>query len=290
MGLGQSAAVPDAMAPGHVLVRRPRDAEHARASERRALRARLRAEILPGIERLVDPSRDPAELIALAGVEGRRVRAMLTTSDADGDLVGFHHAERRARVDEREWARGYLHDTALQILEFIAGDGFDTGLTADKISNLAGGAASDLRRWIDAGAEPSTARLVPELEQVTAEARALHQGVQLVVGDIASEPTGEQVTALAGAVREAVTNARKHASASAVIVRVESGDDGQTAVTVTDDGVGLDLERAARSSGFGVAHSIVGRMQRVGGRASLGPAPGGGTCVTLVASMLEAPQ
>ena len=79
-------------------------------------------------------------------------------------------------------------------------------------------------------------------------------------------------TALTGAVREAVTNARKHARASQVVVRVESGDDGRTAVTVTDDGVGFDPERAARGSGLGVARSIVGphaarRRARVAGTA-----------------------
>jgi signal transduction histidine kinase len=78
-----------------------------------------------------------------------------------------------------------------------------------------------------------------------------------------------------------MTNARKHARASQVVVRVESAG-GRTAVTITDDGVGFDARRAARGSGLGVARSIVGRMSRVGGHASLGAAPGGGTRVTLV--------
>ena len=275
MGLGQSAAVPCAIAPGRGLARRPRDAERARVSERRALRARLRTEILPGLEQLDDPSRDPAELIALADAEGRRVRAMLTCSDADAELVGFDPAERRAREDEREWVRGYLHDTALQILEFIAGDGFGTGLTAARSRISPAGP----RATCGAGSRRTTSRanvrLVPELEQVTAEARALDQGVRLVVGDIETEPTGEQVTALTGAVREAMTNARKHARASLVVVRVRERRRRAARRSRSPTTASAWISSARRAAAGSASHgSIVGRMQRVGGHASLGPRPG----------------
>jgi signal transduction histidine kinase len=129
-----------------------------------------------------------------------------------------------------------------------------------------------------------TAELVPELRLVTAEARSLDPRVELVVGHIGASPTSEQVSAIAGAVREAVTNARKHSHASHVIVRVETASDGRTAVTVTDDGVGIDPELVAGASGLGVKGSILGRMKRVGGQASLNGTPGGGTQVTLVTS------
>jgi anti-sigma regulatory factor (Ser/Thr protein kinase) len=279
MAMGQSVAMVDVIAWSDGRAGRQRLAEDARSSERRALRSRLRTEVLPGLERLADPSRDPARLIALAGAEARRLRAALERPDSPSELVSFDPAERRAREDEREWVRGHVHDTALQILEFIAGDGFGTGLSAQKIAHLAGGAARDLRRWIDGGDE---AQLVPQLEQVTAEARSLCPHVRLVIGKTGPQPTAEQVSAITGAVREAVTNARKHACASQVVVRVQTADDGCTAVTVTDDGVGFDPERAASGRGLGVSGSIVGRMRRVGGHASLEPAPGGGTCVTLV--------
>jgi two-component sensor histidine kinase len=261
---------------------RARTIELLRCSERARTRTRLRTVIVPGLEELVDPGADPADLIRLADVQARRLRTELETLGA-GDVISLDPAVEAAREDERDWVRGHLHDTALQILEFIAGDGFGTGLTASKISSLAGGAAHDLHRWIEtADASENCSGLLPELEQVTAEARSLDSKVELVVGNMGLPPTNEQVAALAGAVREAVTNARKHAQASSVIVRVETGPDGRTAVTVTDDGVGIDPELVANATGLGVKGSIVGRMKRVGGHASLEDAPGGGTLVTLI--------
>jgi len=263
----------------------------ARAIERQLLRDRLRATIVPGLEELVDPAARPSDLIALADLQARRLRSELESqAHRDShDLLGveFDAPVLRAREAEREWVRGHLHDTALQILEFIAGDGFGTGLSAGKISRLAGGAARDLHRFIDRADEIASTQLLPELERITAEARFLQPRVELVVSGVHSPPTGEEASALAGAVREAVTNARKHAHASQVVVRVETMQDGCTAVTVTDDGVGIDPDRALQSDGLGVQGSIVGRMERVGGQASLECEPGGGTRVTLVTSTQE---
>jgi anti-sigma regulatory factor (Ser/Thr protein kinase) len=287
MSLGQQVRASEGDADNRDMdVARERTIELWRASERIRTRARLRAVIVPGLEELADPDADPADLIALADVQGCRLRAELEAlGENDDDVVSLDPVAARARQEECDLVRGHLHDTALQILEFIAGDGFGTGLSASKISSLAGGAARDLRRWIEAGDQDDCdAQLVPELEQVTAEARSLDSRVELVVGHIGTPPTSEQVTALAGAVREAVTNARKHAHASSVIVRVETGPDGQTSVTVTDDGVGIDPELVANATGLGVKGSIVGRMKRVGGHASLEDAPGGGTLVTLITS------
>ncbi len=264
----------------------------ARAIERQLLRDRLRATIVPGLEELVDPAATPAELIALADVQARHLRAELEhqahrDSHDQLDLHLLDAPVMRAREAEREWVRGHLHDTALQILEFIAGDGFGTGLTSAHIARLAGGAARDLHRFIDRTDEVGSTQLLPELERITAEARGFDSRVELIVNGIDAAPTGEQASALAGAVREAVTNARKHANASHVVVRVEQTADGSTAVTVTDDGVGIDPDQAENGHGLGVQGSIVGRMQRVGGQASLQCPPGGGTRVTLVTTTQE---
>jgi len=255
-----------------------------RALERERLLAHVRTDIIPGLEELADATARPADLIALADRQSRRLRAELEQPDVGSALFGLAGLDDPAGAEEREWVRGYLHDTALQILEFVAGDGFDTGLSAPNIARLVGGAARDLHRWVDSVGAPSHIELLPELELITAQAGSLDPRVELVVGQVGAPPTRDQVEALTGAVREAVTNARKHANASHVVVRVESDSDGRTAVTVTDDGIGIDLEGAENGNGLGVKGSIVGRMRRVGGHASLEDAPGGGTLVTLVTS------
>jgi anti-sigma regulatory factor (Ser/Thr protein kinase) len=283
MSLGQKGRAPGASADNRRVVGSWRQGiDDGRAVERERLFARLRTVIIPGLEELADPAAEPADLIALADRQSRRLRAELERPDGADGFFGLAGVDDAARAEEREWVRGHLHDTALQILEFIAGDGFGTGLSAEKIAGLAGGAARDLQRWVDSVDRPAPAELLPELELITEQARTLDPRVELVVGEIGTPPTSEQVEALAGAVREAVTNARKHANASHVVVRVERGEDGHTAVTVTDDGIGIDLERAEQGTGLGVKGSIVGRMKRVGGHASLEGAPGGGTLVTLV--------
>jgi signal transduction histidine kinase len=259
--------------------------DEARVEERRRLRARLQY-VVAGLEALADPTAHPADLIARADVQARRLRRELESPDSFGEFACFDDVSLRACEEEREWVRGFFHDTALNMLEFIAGDALGTGLEAAQIANAASGSARDLRRWIDAVDDCDEGRhLLQELELVTAQARELDPRVRLVVGTISDPPSGDQAAALVGAVREAVNNARKHSLASQVIVRVEyDEEDGSTTVTITDDGIGIDLKAAARSRGLGVAGSIVGRMRRAGGDASLEPAPGGGTRVTLLAN------
>lgn len=267
-------------------VTRPRTCgtDHEAALERARLLARVRTEVIPALEELVDPGASPADLIAAADRGSRRLRAELEHAARSNGLFGPTAADDPACVDEREWMRGHLHDTALQILEFVAGDAFGRGLSAAQIAHLAGGAARDLHRWVDSLEAPHEPELLPELELITEQARSLDPRVELVVGEIGTPPSSDQVEALAGAVREAVTNARKHANASHVIVRVECDSHGCTSVTVRDDGIGIDLEQAENGRGLGLKGSIVRRMQRVGGHASLEDARGGGTLVTLSTS------
>ena len=251
--------------------------DEARSAERQLLRAHLRAEIIPGLESLIDPGANRMELIARAGAQARRLRAELEQYEQSGEPLDLEPAARHARESERQWVRGHLHDSALQILEFIAGDGLGTKLSAAKIAHLAYGASEDLRSWLD-DEQPAHAELTHEIERIVADARSLDPTVELVVTEVGSPLLGEQVSAIAGALREALTNARKHAKASQVVVRLMTDADGRTLVTVTDDGVGL---RPTTGSGLGIRRSIVGRMRRAGGDAWIQDAPGGGTLVAL---------
>ncbi|MET0189847.1 MAG: ATP-binding protein, partial [Pseudonocardia sediminis] len=83
--------------------------------------------------------------------------------------------------------------------------------------------------------------------------------------------------AVLGAAREALRNVDRHAGADEVALRLDDGP--RPRVTISDDGAGFDPASADGSAG--IAGSIVGRMASVGGTATVGSAPGGGTTVTL---------
>jgi signal transduction histidine kinase len=89
----------------------------------------------------------------------------------------------------------------------------------------------------------------------------------------------EEIVLLRGA-QEALANVRRHASASAVVLRVSrvgSGDGGQVSVHVEDDGIGFD---PASSAGVGLA-GLRDRAEEVGGAVDVASAPGQGTRVTV---------
>jgi len=85
----------------------------------------------------------------------------------------------------------------------------------------------------------------------------------------------EEVVLLRGA-QEALANVRRHASASAVVLRVSRIAD-VVAVHVEDDGVGFDPAVAA---GVGLA-GLRDRAEQVGGAVDVASAPGQGTRVTV---------
>lgn len=83
----------------------------------------------------------------------------------------------------------------------------------------------------------------------------------------------EPAHALVAASREALNNVDRHADANSVTIYA-----GRHRLDITDDGRGIST---GTSRGHGIDQSIVARMQRVGGRAFVHSAPGGGTTVEL---------
>jgi signal transduction histidine kinase len=101
----------------------------------------------------------------------------------------------------------------------------------------------------------------------------------VTVGDASLEgPPGEPRRALLAAAREAMVNAAVHAGTS-VDVYAEVDGEAVTAY-VRDRGPGFDPD-AVPDDRAGVRHSIVGRMERHGGRATIRSRPGAGTEVEL---------
>jgi signal transduction histidine kinase len=173
-----------------------------------------------------------------------------------------------------------LHDTTLQALEFIAlGGDLDEPAFCPEVRLIARREASALRELIEGTGDAEAGTLEQELRDIVREARdrAPHD-IRLVLGPCDGSVSGRDAGEIAAAVREALTNARKHAAAHRVVVYAEAIA-GSAVVSVRDDGIGADLDRLR--PGTGVRGSLVRRMERIGGSAELRSAPGEGMLVTL---------
>jgi hypothetical protein len=188
-------------------------------------------------------------------------------------------AERteRIRSQERADVGAHLHDSVLQTLALIQRSAEDP----KQVAALARRQERELRGWLtDGGSRESGDRLdAALLETVAAEVEALAGGsIEVVaVGDC---PLDARAGAVVGAAREAMLNALKFAGTTPVSVYAELSAE-RVQVFVRDRGSGFDLA-AVPQARRGVRESIVGRMQRAGGVATVRSLPDGGTEVEIV--------
>jgi signal transduction histidine kinase len=115
------------------------------------------------------------------------------------------------------------------------------------------------------------------LEAAAGEVERDH-GVRVEVVSVGDVPLDERAHALVAAAREAMVNAAKFGDGS-VDVFAEAGPEG-VEVFVRDRGPGFDPADVAPDR-RGVRESIIGRMERHGGRAVINSRPGEGTDVEL---------
>jgi len=182
------------------------------------------------------------------------------------------------RNDERARISAHLHDSVLQTLTLIQRNADDPARTA----HLARQQERELRNWLygQPATDPSGVRLGPALEQAASEVEDAH-GVQIdvvAVGDTGGAVDGDLVRLIA-ATKEAMTNAAKHSGVHRIDVFVERTNDA-IEIYVRDTGAGFDIDEVS-SDRRGVVDSIIGRMERAGGSASIYSAVGEGTEVEL---------
>jgi signal transduction histidine kinase len=186
-------------------------------------------------------------------------------------------AERRERIRTEERARvaARLHDSVLQTLALI--QRVDDPRQAQ---SLARRQERELRGWLYGGEEPDGSTTLAHALREAADEVEEHYGVAVDLVQPSDGPLDEDLAALAAAAREAMTNAGRHAGVGEISVLARVGDD-EASVFVRDRGAGFDLAAVAEDR-RGLRESIVGRMTRAGGRATVVSAPGEGTEVELV--------
>ncbi len=186
--------------------------------------------------------------------------------------------ERAQRIREQARAdmAAHLHDSVLQTLALIQKRADDPG----QVSALARGQERELRRWLFDGQRASASdSLSGALRGVAEEVEQLH-GVPIEVVTVGDAHLDARLEALVQAAREAMCNAARFAGGGHVDLFAEAGP-GRVEAFVRDRGVGFD-PAAVPADRRGVRHSIVERMDRHGGRATVHSAPGTGTEVELV--------
>ncbi len=186
--------------------------------------------------------------------------------------------ERRMRIRSQERAElaAHVHDSVVQTLTLIQRHADDPRA----VVRLARAEERALRQWLyrPGGADPG--RFQAALEAAAAEVEEAHGGAVEVVA-VGDAELDEQLGALIQAAREAMVNAAKYASADGPVSVYAEIEPGQASVFVRDRGPGFDPD-AIGEDRLGVRQSIVGRMQRHGGRADVISELGTGTEIRLV--------
>ena len=186
--------------------------------------------------------------------------------------------ERRERIrsEERADMAAHLHDSVLNTLALIQ----RSGSASPDVVAMARTQERELRAWLQGRPLPSESAetLGAAIEGVAARVEAAQKVAveSVVVGDC---PIDDRVGALVLAVQEAATNAARHSGAARLSIYVEADGDGVTAY-VRDRGGGFD-PGAVPEDRRGIRESIVGRLRRHGGTASLNSVPGQGTEVQM---------
>jgi signal transduction histidine kinase len=183
-----------------------------------------------------------------------------------------------ASLEERERLSRQVHDGAIQVLALMSRRGREIGGETAQLAELAGEQERALRRLVSsADAEPRVGELtdVGALLRQRASDRvsvSVPADPVLLVGNVA-----EELYAAAG---NALDNVAAHAGpdARAYVLLEDLGD--SVTVSIRDDGIGIPagrLEEALDQGRVGVAKSIVGRMNWLGGSAKLNTGPECGT-------------
>ena len=184
------------------------------------------------------------------------------------DLMG-ERAER-VRQEQRAEIAAHLHDSVLQTLALIQ----NRSGASSEVARIARAQERELREWLFRGDTVPSSDLATELREV-ASAIELDFAVRIDVvaaGAAAGGAGPQQTTALVSASREAMLNAARHAGGD-VSVYVETPP-GAIDVFIRDRGPGVDLSTLPVDR-LGIRESIIGRMTRAGGTASVGVGAGG---------------
>ena len=175
--------------------------------------------------------------------------------------------EREKREAERADMAAHLHDSVLQTLTLIRNNADNP----TSVRALALGQERELRSWLYTGREEAADSLAEALREAVSALETTF-GVEVGVVTVSDTRPGPGELAMVAAASEAVSNAIRHAKPP-LSVYLEVGPGGSD-IYVKDCGDGFDLSQIPEDR-HGVRNSIIGRMERAGGKASIRHLPSG---------------
>ncbi|WP_405055756.1 PspC domain-containing protein [Kribbella sp. NBC_01505] len=180
----------------------------------------------------------------------------------------------RIRSQERADMAAHLHDSVLQTLALIQKQANDPRA----VTTLARSQERELRSWLYEEDDKTDQTLASAAKRAAAEVEDSH-GVPIEVVTVGDCELTEAMSAMVRAARESMVNAAKHSGAAKIDVFVEVDGD-RAEMFVRDRGQGFDVD-GVPDDRLGLRHSVMGRMERHGGRATVRSDPETGTEVRL---------
>lgn len=197
-------------------------------------------------------------LIALLPVAG--VVALASTNVIVKLRELSHERITRIREEHRAEMAAHLHDSVLQTLALIQ----NRSGASSEVARLARAQERELRAWLYDGDQPADSDLPTDLRDFGGALELDYPvRVEVVSAGMSSERASGEIAAAA---REAMLNAARHAGGD-VSVFIEGRPSGVD-VFIRDRGEGFDVD-AVRGDRLGVRESIIGRMRRAGGSATV---------------------
>jgi len=183
-----------------------------------------------------------------------------------------------ASLDERERLSRQVHDGAIQVLALVSRRGREIGGETAELAELAGEQERALRRLVSSTDAEPVAGALTDVGALLRRRSSDRVSVSVPATPVLLD--AGVATELCSAATNALDNVASHAGpdARAYVLLEDLGD--SVTVSIRDDGVGIAdgrLEDAVSEGRVGVAKSIVGRMNWLGGSAKLSTGPGCGT-------------
>jgi signal transduction histidine kinase len=180
----------------------------------------------------------------------------------------------RVRAEARADVAAHLHDTVLQALTLI-----QKRTAEPDVLRLARGSERELRAWLYGSGPADADDLADAVKSVVSDVEDQYV-IEVELITVGTHRLDPPARAVVGALREALTNAARHAGVRRVSVFVEVGE-GAVSAMVRDRGRGFDPARGGGPDRRGIPDSIDARMRHHGGTATIRSTVGEGTEVEL---------